>query len=76
MNGKVCCILGVCCKAGSDAQSEALAAELMSDLECDPGVARQCAAWVVENFDLAPLGSLAPYRDAIVNLAKHVKPAE
>lgn len=70
MNGHVCCILGVCCPAQSQEQRKALAEEMVNDLGCDPAEARKIADWVIDNFDLAPVGSLATYRDAIVKLAK------
>lgn len=69
-NGHVCCILGVCCPARSDEQRKALSEEMVNDLGCNQNEARKFADWVIDNFDLAPVGSLDAYRDAIVKFAK------
>lgn len=73
MNGTVCCILGVCCPSQSDEQRVALAHEIESDLGCTPEEARKHADWIIDNFDLAPAGTLTAYRDAIAALARAKK---
>ena len=75
MNGEICCILGVCCPPGSTSQRDALAHELSADLGLDRSTQRvtatphDIAAWMLTHFDLAPAGTLAPFRDAILKHA-------
>ena len=73
MNGKVCCILGVCCPAGSVAQRRALEDEMIAD-GADPAAAKKMAKWVLTHFDLAPVGTLGPFRSAIMKMARKPKP--
>ena len=56
-NGHVCCLLGVCCPPGSAAQRQAFVKELAHDGIESPD-AEKIGAWVLDNFDLAPKGSL------------------
>ena len=70
---ELCCILGICCPPLSGKQSKTLADELIKELDCEPAEANRIAAWVLHKFDLAPAGTLAPFKDAIVQAAKHVK---
>ena len=70
MNGHVCCLLGVCCPPGSEAQLDALATEMASDLGVQPEEVRRHAAWILKHFDLAPAGSLAQFKDAIATHAR------
>lgn len=76
MNGHVNCILAVCCPPDSDGQREALAEEIkkyfgwddsMTAYQVSPDV---IAGFVLENFDLAPKGSLQAFKDAIRDLAR------
>ncbi len=60
-NGRVCCLLGVCCPPGS--REEALAQEIEADLglgsqktETTTGIARSVAEWILENYDIVPKG--------------------
>lgn len=71
MNGEVCCILGVCCPAGSQAQQDALEKELVKDGICAKSEAPRYAGWLLQNFDLAPVGSLTKLKAEIAKLAKH-----
>lgn len=72
-NGTVCCLLSVCCPAGSQEQLDAFIKEMEHDgVKIAPEQAAEVAKWIVNNFDLAPAGTLAPYRDAI--LAHERKP--
>lgn len=75
MNGEVCCILGVCCPPGSAAQASALAKELVKDGVCaEVNEAHRVAVWVLKHFDLAPAGTLTPFKTAIVQAMRHVQP--
>jgi hypothetical protein len=60
MNGEVCCILGVCCPPGSEAQANALAKEMASDLGIPVTTAKVYADWCLKHFDLGPKGKVAP----------------
>lgn len=72
MNGEVCCILGVCCPPNSAASVQALAVEMeKARLYPDKKEAHACAKWMLENFDLAPKGTVAPLIAAIAKMAKH-----
>lgn len=64
-----CCVLGLCC--GRVAQQEALAAELEHE---GIGESAKVAAWVLERFDLAPVGTLLPFGEAIMALARTQRP--
>ncbi len=66
MNGEVCCILGVCCPT-TDEQATALATEMSTDLHMPNEHAAPIAKWLLTHFDLAPAGTLAPYRNAILS---------
>ena len=70
MNGEVCCILGVCCPPGSARQVRALEEEMVK-AGCASADAEKMAPWILQHFDLAPAGTLAPFRDAIVRMAEH-----
>lgn len=63
MNGEVCCILGVCCPPLSAGQRDAMVKEMMADGVCDDAAeAKRVAGWVLKHFDLAPAGTLAPFK--------------
>ncbi len=65
----VCCILGVCCPPGSEKQREALASALqLSESASVVAEARTYADYILDNFDLAPKGSLV---ELIAAIAKH-----
>jgi len=75
MNGEVCCILGVCCPPGSEAQAASLAKEMVKDGVCSENPeAQRVAAWVLKHFDLAPAGTLTQFKHAIVQVVKHANP--
>ena len=75
-NGKVCCILGVCCPPGSPAQREALAEALGAvQLDAEGGLGertsdRAKADWLLDNFDFAPKDSLTEFKSAIAAMSK------
>lgn len=74
MNGEICCILGVCCPPGSDAQAAALAKEMVNDGVCSENPeAQRVAAWMLKHFDLAPAGTLMQFKHGIVQALKHGK---
>ena len=69
-NGSACCILGICCN-----EADALAS-LSADLQAHAGLpaaaADTVAAHLMTNYDLAPAGTLAPLKQAIVaHAGKH-----
>ena len=70
MNGKVCCILGVCCPPGSQEQQDALAAELVKDTGCTENAAKKTAEWILKHFDLAPKHSLEVLKSEVARLAR------
>jgi len=75
-NGHVCCILGVCCPPGSSRQREALATELAKvsgqhqEAVTTPSHVRACADYILDNFDLAPKGSLEQFKLDISTMAR------
>ena len=74
-NGQACCILGVCCRSGSVEQREALAKALSEVLRDAPGglgersLERTFADYIIDNFDLAPQGSLEALKQAVAQMA-------
>lgn len=72
MNGEVCCILGVCCPPGSQAQAEALAGVFLNEGVCkERAEAIAVAKSVLSHFDLAPAGSLTAFKADIAKMARH-----
>lgn len=69
MNGEVNCILGVCCPPGGEGQRAALTREMNKSLGSN-GDCRKYADWMIDNFDLAPKGSLQPFKDEVARLAR------
>lgn len=73
-DGQVCCILAVCCPPGGAKQREALAAALESAPLDAPGgigertIARTHADYLIDNFDLAPKGSLELLKSALARM--------
>ena len=68
MNGRANCLLQVCCDAPK--AKKALADQIEEDLGCDKKESHKHATWILENFDLAPKGTLQPFKDAIATLAR------
>lgn len=73
--GGPCCWLGLCCPP--EQQIAALADEIdkgtglgASVTSESRGWANVVAAWVLDNFDLAPKGSLQAFKDAVRDLAR------
>lgn len=71
MNGHINCLLAVCCPPDSEGQLHALAEEIAAGIEWEKAPNPEAvAAWVLKNFDLAPKGTLQPFKDAIRDLAR------
>lgn len=69
-DGRVNCILAVCCPAGSEAQRLALTDHVVDGTGLDHDTARRVATWMLDSFDLAPHGSLTAFKGAIAKLAR------
>lgn len=63
------CILAVCCPPLSQGQQDALAKFLYAE-GVEAAMAEKCAAVLLKHFDLAPQGTLQPFKDAIASLAR------
>lgn len=70
MNGHACCIFEVCCAPRSEKQKRALAEEMAKALAGSNETYQSVASWVLENFDLAPVGTLSAFKAAIARLAR------
>ena len=73
MNGddqQECCILGVCCGGPNKTKAKAALAALLHEAGIPKPHADTAAAVVLDTFDLAPVGTLKPYRDAVAALAR------
>lgn len=72
------CIYEICCPPRSEGAVKALSEEMAGALSKKGGESYEdIARWVLENFDLAPKGSLQAFKDAVRDLARegHVKVA-
>lgn len=69
-NGHANCILAVCCPPSSEEQKIALATEMSENLGLTPKYHYETASWIIDNFDLAPKGSLQQFKDSIAKLAR------
>lgn len=72
-NGAACCALGICCPPRSIEQTAALVEEMVSAGVCDQTQAQPIAAWLLSEYDLAPVGSLDLLKK---ELAKIVRKAD
>ncbi len=68
--GQACCILGVCCAADSVERRSALAKKIHTEVGVTEQAAGAVADWVIENFDLAPKGTLHGYASAIAEMVR------
>lgn len=68
-NGHANCVLAVCCPPKSREQKNALA-QMMAEALRGTEDYSAIAGWVVDNFDLAPSGTLQPFKDAVAKLAR------
>ena len=74
MSDPACCILAVCCPPGSERQRETFAEELAKAVNyLDPEVARQCANYVLDHFDLAPKDSITAFKTEIARMATRAR---
>lgn len=64
------CVLAVCCPPQSENQQHALAGLLERDGVVGPESSANVAKWLLSKFDLAPQGTLQPFKDAIAQLAR------
>lgn len=76
-HGHACCLLAVCCPAGSEKQRLALTeaftkahAAVGLAVDVATAAARAHADFVLDNFDLAPQGSLGPLTSVIAKIAR------
>jgi hypothetical protein len=69
-NGTACCLLGVCCPPNSEAQRAALAKKIGQDFS-GGAEARKYADWIIDNFDLAPKGTLDALKASIADMVRH-----
>jgi hypothetical protein len=75
-NGKVCCILAVCCPPGSPAQLQALTDWFSAHAGLDADAAKHAATEILAAFDLAPAGSLASFKSEVARLARESQPPQ
>ncbi len=68
MNGRLNCILEICC--GATGSQMALADQIAEDLGADATEAAKYATWMKDNFDLAPKGSLGVLKSEVARLAR------
>jgi hypothetical protein len=78
-NGQRNCILWICCPPGSEESAKALAKEIAAEVRLGGGAEYKgevfappyaVARFILDNFDLAPKGSLQPLKDAIRDYAR------
>lgn len=63
------CMLEVCC--GRQQAEQVMAEQLVADGVCeDMAHAEKCVAWIRHRFDLAPVGTLGPLKNRIIDHAK------
>jgi hypothetical protein len=70
MNGRLNCLLEICCSAGSEEALNALTDQVIEDVGLDRGDALKVAQWIKLNFDLAPKGSLGVFKAEVARLAR------
>ena len=69
MDEYINCLLAICCPPLSQTQYDAMAKFLISE-GVDANAAETCAKVIYQHFDLAPCGTLQPFKDAIAKLAR------
>ena len=72
IGGQACCILEVCC--GGEHQIKELAKKIHDELEIPKPKAQDIAAWIINHYDLAPVGTLRDFKRAIAALAREYPP--
>ena len=69
-DGKICCVLCVCCGCGSEEQRAALTGWLEDHGELDTPSAKRVADELLAAFDFAPHGTLKAFKGAIAAMAR------
>lgn len=65
------CLYEICCPPRSEGAVKALSEEMAGGLSKASGETYEdIARWVLDNFDLAPKGSLQPLKDAVRDYAR------
>ena len=63
------CLMEICC--GRAQADQVMAETLVRDGVCeDMEHAKKCVEWVKHRFDLAPVGTLGPLKNRIIDLAQ------
>ncbi len=70
MNGGANCVLEICCPPGSQASRETFAKEAAHATGVDAEYCAKFAAFVFDNYDLAPKGSLGVFKAEVARLAR------
>ena len=70
MNGRLNCLLEICCRAGSEEALAALVDQIVEDTGLERPEAAKVAEWIRLNFDLAPAGSLRHFKAEVARLAR------
>ncbi len=69
MDEYINCLLSICCPPMSQTQHDAMTKFLIAE-GIDANAAESCAKVIYRHFDLAPQGTLQPFKDAIAKLAR------
>jgi hypothetical protein len=73
--GSACCILEICC--GGEHQIEELAKKIDAEV---PGMnaaeSLKVARFILDHYDLAPVGTLRDFKRAIASMAREYPPEE
>lgn len=70
MNGSANCQLEICCPPGSQSARDSFAKEVAKITGVDAEYCKKFAAYVYDNFDLAPKGSLGVFKAEVARLAR------
>ncbi len=62
------CVLQVCCS--DPLRAQAALAKFLTEYGVDANAAEDCSKVMLTHFDLAPPGTLQPFKDAIAKLAR------
>lgn len=72
VGGQACCVLEICC--GGEHQIEEFAEQLDKEAGLNREQAKRVAAFILETYDLAPVGTLRDFKRAIAKLAREYPP--
>lgn len=70
MNGEICCILGACCPELRRRILKLARSMVKAGVCPDMVAATHCAKFVLENFDLAPVGTLTPLISKVAEIVR------